>query len=109
MVSEVNGPPTGTVYLPETRSQALDGVQTRKAETQHVAGVTAPSDTVVFTETAEQLRALESFLARVPEVDRQRVEAIKRAIADGTYEVHPDRIAERLVEWEAILSGKRDG
>ena len=38
-----------------------------------------------------------------PAVDRSRVEALRTAIAEGRYEVRPERIAERLLAMERLL------
>lgn len=37
------------------------------------------------------------------EIDGQRVEDIRQAIADGTYHVDPSRLAERFLELETII------
>lgn len=36
-------------------------------------------------------------------VDKERVEAIRRAIAEGRYEINPERIARALIEFETEL------
>ncbi len=38
-----------------------------------------------------------------PAVDRSRVETLRAAIAEGRYEVRPERIAERLLAMERLL------
>ena len=55
---------------------------------------------------ASRLRAMADRLAAMPEVDHERVAAIKQAIADGSYKVDPRGIAEKLMEFEA-QQGKR--
>lgn len=58
-----------------------------------------------LTDTAARLRKLESTLAQLPVVDRQRVEATRQAIADGSYRVDPARVAEKLLAFESALTG----
>ena len=58
-----------------------------------------------LTDTAARLRKLESTLAQLPVVDRQRVEAPRQAIADGSYRVDPARVAEKLLAFESALTG----
>jgi negative regulator of flagellin synthesis FlgM len=45
-----------------------------------------------------QLAGIEASLADVPVVDAQRVEEIKQAISDGRFKVHPEVIADRLLD-----------
>lgn len=65
-------------------------------------------DVVAFTDTANAVQQAERALAREPVVDSARVERLRTAIADGSYEVDPQRIADKMVDMEASLSGSRD-
>lgn len=58
-------------------------------------------DTVDITKTATQMLKLEQDLAGVPDVDSERVAAIKVAIADQSYQVDADKIADRLLQLES--------
>lgn len=42
-------------------------------------------------------RAVNPGVAAAPEVDLEKVEAIRKAMADGTYSVNPEAIAEKLL------------
>lgn len=92
------------------------GVNTRRDGDSHVAGapttggedgraIGAPtsggSDSVELTHKAQQLLRLEEKLAEFPAVDSQRVDAIRTAIADGTYQVDADVIAQRMLAAQA--------
>jgi len=72
-------------------------------EQQSSGGRPSTADTVSLTETSAQLRSIESSLAALPVVDTQRVEAIKQAIADGSYQVDAQTVADKLIDFEAIL------
>lgn len=61
------------------------------------------SDTVTFTDTATQLRALEKQLASQPVVDKARVDAIKQDIAAGTFRVDAERVAEKMLNLEGMI------
>jgi negative regulator of flagellin synthesis FlgM len=71
------------------------------------AGAAAParaaagSDSVELTDKARQLQRLEEKLAEFPAVDSQRVAEIRQAIADGSYRIDADLIAERMLATEA--------
>jgi negative regulator of flagellin synthesis FlgM len=74
-----------------------------------VAGAAKPpastSDTGVrITDSARQLAALEQAISDLPEIDAARVAKARNAIADGTYQVAADRIADKLLHLEKELS-----
>lgn len=50
---------------------------------------------------SERLRALEASVAKTPEVNVERVNALKQAIADGSYQVNTAKLADKLVEMES--------
>ncbi len=58
---------------------------------------------VRITDSARQLAALEQAIRELPDVDEAKVAAARAAIAGGTYQVSPDRIAERLIRLESEL------
>ncbi|MDH3325579.1 MAG: flagellar biosynthesis anti-sigma factor FlgM [Gammaproteobacteria bacterium] len=64
----------------------------------------AASDTVSITGTASQLQALEKQLASLPVVDVQRVDSVKREISNGTFEINPPRIADKMIQIESAIS-----
>jgi negative regulator of flagellin synthesis FlgM len=55
---------------------------------------------VHITDSARQLAALEQAIRSMPEVNDAKVAEIRTAIANGTYQVAPDRIAEKLLRLE---------
>lgn len=55
-------------------------------------------DQVQFTASARAIDAA-SHAADAP-MDTQRVDQLRQAIADGTYQVNPQRIADRLIALE---------
>jgi negative regulator of flagellin synthesis FlgM len=58
---------------------------------------------VQITDSARQLAALEQAIRSMPDVDQAKVDEIRNAIANGTYKVSPDRIAEKLLRMENDL------
>jgi negative regulator of flagellin synthesis FlgM len=61
-------------------------------------------DRVDLTGEARQLQQLERQIASQPVVDRQRVEAVRNAIQDGTFKVDAERIADKLTTLEQALT-----
>lgn len=62
-------------------------------------------DSVSLTDTARLLKRVEETLARTPEIDRQRVDSLKQAIANGEFQVDPRRIAAQVLRLEHELIG----
>ncbi len=69
--------------------------------------VHSADDTVALTDTARLMQRVENMLANVPPTDRARVDAVRQALANGDYEIDPERIAARVVRLERELSGRR--
>ena len=62
------------------------------------------TDKVSLSEESLQVRELQQQLDQVPEVDAEKVQAIKQAIAQGDYPVDAKKIAANLMNLEKILS-----
>jgi negative regulator of flagellin synthesis FlgM len=58
----------------------------------------AGSDSLSLTESSTRIRALESQLASVDVADAGKVEAVKAALADGTFTVDAEVVADRLID-----------
>jgi negative regulator of flagellin synthesis FlgM len=60
-------------------------------------------DRVTLSETATRLSDLTRTVSEQPVVDSNRVEQIRQAIQNGSYQVDPQRIADRLTAMEKVL------
>ncbi len=101
MVSEINGPVNSLIQGPgptENRTQQGGSEQARPAPAAQ-----SGADRVVLTDTASKLKASEQSIAATPVVDTQRVAQVRQTIADGSYEVSPERIADKFMQFEARL------
>ncbi len=58
---------------------------------------------VQITGAARQLATLEQTLRDLPAVNETRVAQITNSIEQGTYTVHPQQIADRLIQLEQAL------
>lgn len=92
---DLNGATLGTARKTTSAQAASAGSQ--DATQQH-------SSEVSITSTASLLAHLEQSLADKPAVDQKRVDAISKALSDGTYKVQPDKIAHGLIHSEQTLS-----
>ncbi|MDR2877129.1 MAG: flagellar biosynthesis anti-sigma factor FlgM [Chromatiales bacterium] len=73
------------------------------AAAQTKAGV--KTDTVQLTGTAALMQKIDAQIAAEPVVDLQRVEAIRQQIENGTYQIDPQRVAEKMIHAETALYG----
>ena len=62
------------------------------------APATAGGDSLTLTESSTRIRALETQLASVDVADAGKVEAVKAALANGTFEVDAEVVADRLID-----------
>lgn len=88
-------------------SQAPNRATGASSGTSPTSSNSAPSvsgDTVTFTDTVTEMLKLEKNLANIPDVDNARVSAIKLSIAEGNYQVNPDKIVDGLLDIEKTFS-----
>lgn len=85
----------------------LSGPAPVSSRADSAPGAASAGDTVALTDEARLMQRVENMLASVPVTDRARVDAVRQALANGAYEVDPQRIAARIVRLERELSGRR--
>lgn len=61
------------------------------------------ADTVYISDSAKRVQEARLQLEALPETRSDKVAEIKRRIEDGTYEVQPDKIAEKMIR-ESLLN-----
>jgi flagellar biosynthesis anti-sigma factor FlgM len=105
MSIEINGsnghPPLGT-----TEATQSSGVRNDSKESSNTGKARTAADTFQMTERANRLQQLEQEIASQPVVDSQRVQEVQRALATGTLEIDPARVADKLLRFEAGLDMK---
>ncbi len=69
----------------------------------HKASGNTPADQLDLTAKAQSLKALEEHIQQAPETDNQRIAELKQALKDGTYEINPSRITEKLLALDGKL------
>ncbi len=101
MSNEINGlgapqtPKAGTAR--QEKAERNGDAQGKAADSQ------AAGDTVTLTDTASRLKSLENTLSDLPSVDSGKVAAFREAIMNGSYQVDPGRVADKLLKFERNL------
>lgn len=75
----------------------------RGGESQDRPATGAGSDQVTLTDTARRLSDLTQTASAQPAVDAERVSQIRQAIAEGSYQVNAERVADKLLQAEDLL------
>ncbi len=103
---EISGPNSRKSELKSDKSASSTVSPTTSGATAKAGaanGQQGKADTVSLTDTAARLKELEMGLASQPVVDTQRVQSVQSAINDGTFEVDPDSVAEKMIDFETGL------
>lgn len=102
MSIDITGLPNNKTTNERSSTVKKDSANSEASNTGKAEASTA--DTVSLTGTAEKLRKLEAALSELPVADEERIEGIKRAVANGTYEIDAQRIADKMLDFERFLN-----
>lgn len=64
----------------------------------------APTDRVTLTTVSTQIRDLEKRAAAANTNNEARIAELKRAIADGSYKVDAEKVADKLIKMEVLFA-----
>jgi negative regulator of flagellin synthesis FlgM len=85
-------------------NSGVQRTQGNPAVSRALAGKTkAKDDTVNLTSSATKLLELENLIADMPVVDAQHVEAVRRALATGSFAIDPQSAADKMLAMEIAL------
>ena len=62
-----------------------------------------PGDRVELSDRARKVAALADKAAGLPDVRREKVEALRRSLDDGVYRVDPRHVARKILEFEDVI------
>jgi negative regulator of flagellin synthesis FlgM len=105
MTEKINGQglrPADTAGTRRSEATKPVGSQSRAGAADKRA---AASDTVSITQSGLLMSKLEELVQSTPIVDRDRVAAIKDALASGTYEIDDQRVADKVLRFERDVLG----
>jgi len=101
MSIEING--ITNAKVPESVDDSKIRHPAEQSAGQQESGKSSTSDTVSISDNAAQLGKTDNSAVATPVVDTQRVEQIKQAISNGSFEIDPAKIADKLMQFESIL------
>lgn len=68
------------------------------------AAPSVKTEVVTLTDLSARLRELTEAIAKAPEVDQAKVQALRAQIEAGTYAIDERQIAEKFSAFEALMS-----
>ncbi len=105
MSIDINGISTPKVQAPKDDSQLKPAVEQQQANKE--SGKSSTSDTVSLSDNAVQLGKVDNSSVAAPVVDTKRVEQVKQAISDGSFKVDAAKIADKLMQFETVLTSDK--
>ncbi len=84
-------------------TEGLRQPETKDQQRNQTSGSVSTSDKLSLTGTAEKLRNLELSLSSQPIVDSNRVESIRNELNMGSFQVNPERVAQKMIEIEGLI------
>lgn len=106
MVNEVNGASHSVIQSlsHNQKSEQTSNQNNTSSSSRSTASESSSSSTdVSLTSTGELLNRLETQIKSEPVVDTQRVNQIRAAILDGTYQVDSSKIADKFMQFESMM------
>lgn len=102
MSAKITGYSTSEPVAPP-KGAGTGGVASDKPTSEAAGTTPQASDQVTLTASARSLQKLSDAVAAAPVVNSAKVAQVKQAIASGTYQVDPARVAGKLLEFDGQL------
>jgi negative regulator of flagellin synthesis FlgM len=102
--SKINGYAPAEPLVPIKGSNSNAGVADKPQGEAKAASATGQTgDHVTLTDSARTLQKIEETVANTPVVDAAKVASVKQAVQSGTYQIDPQRVADKLLQYERGL------
>ncbi|PCJ88948.1 MAG: flagellar biosynthesis anti-sigma factor FlgM [Thiotrichaceae bacterium] len=105
MSIDINGIIPNKIHGPPNESQVKQ--QVHKQPVNSETGQSSTADTISLSDNAVSLGKLNHTVETSSVVDMQRVEQMKKAIADGSFKVDAEQVAEKMMKFESILTSDK--
>ena len=96
MVNNING----LTSAQNNASRSREKPQAAEASTAKREVAAPEGEQVDLSPEAKNLQEIENRISKLPEVDSERVAAIKDALRQGSYSVDPQRLAAKIAQFE---------
>lgn len=94
----------GSTRQKSDSSRVGEADKTKQSESNGAPNTpTSAGDKVSLSSEARVLQQAEEQLGNSSEVDMEKVERIKAAIADGSYQPNPEQIAEKMLDMDDLF------
>lgn len=97
MAIEITGKANSSIPIKAAPKAGVEG------EKKVAAANTEKTDSVALTTTTQELKKALDSSSALP-VDIERVNSVKKALADGSYSVNAEKVAKKLIQFEKLLS-----
>ncbi|HET8848918.1 MAG TPA: flagellar biosynthesis anti-sigma factor FlgM [Marinobacter sp.] len=108
MSVDLNGIGPGQVNTNRTtadKSGASQAPQSNAGEQAKAQSPAARGENVSLSNQAKNLKQLEQKLGDYPEMDDDRIEQIRTALANGTYKIDAEKLAQKMLEMDNSIFG----
>ncbi len=87
-------------YARQVQKEKVEAVRKKTGETGPTQS--RKKDEVSLSARAVEVRELQKVLERLPDVRAERVETLKKAVAEGKYHVDEGKVAEKMLARELV-------
>jgi negative regulator of flagellin synthesis FlgM len=94
---EINGKASSLIPIKTPPKAGVEG------EKKVAVANTAKDDSVALTTTTQEIKKALGSSSALP-VDIEKVNSIKKALADGSYSINAEKVAKKLIQFEKLLS-----
>lgn len=97
---------------PKNQANAIDAYNATQVQARQKPGIEdgkaseqqgLKTDTVVISDTAKRIQEAQAQIQAIPDVRADKVAELKSRIENGSYEIRPDKIADKMIR-ESLLN-----
>ncbi|MGF1908034.1 flagellar biosynthesis anti-sigma factor FlgM [Vibrio kasasachensis] len=96
---------SGQTLTTTTRSAPRSSDSSASSSTSSAKAPSTPQDAVSLSSAGKAVGEMHNQMVSQPSFDQVKVAAIKEAIANGSYTVDPEKLADNMIKFEQELGG----
>ncbi|HAS63879.1 MAG TPA: flagellar biosynthesis anti-sigma factor FlgM [Vibrio sp.] len=96
---------SGHTLTTTTRSTARSSDSSASPTASAAKSTSTPQDAVSLSSAGKAVGEMHNQMVSQPSFDQAKVAAIKEAIANGSYTVDPEKLADNMIKFEQELGG----